>query len=77
MGDMAGRSVVDININNIINEPVPAKKELIGIYFEPEIARVLHKLKEQGKRGDQSKVVNKAMRLLLEQQGMLKGGANN
>lgn len=67
MGDVKTR----YNISSIIKEEVPPQKQLIGIYFEPEVAAILHQFKQKGKRGDQSKIVNEAVKALFREKGFM------
>jgi hypothetical protein len=75
---------IDVNTNNNINNNIDnnvnidallgsaePKKEMIGIYFDADVAAVLKQLKNQGKRGAQSKVVNEAVKKLFQDKGLL------
>lgn len=45
-------------------------KKLVGVYFEPEIAELLKTV--SNKRGDQSKIVNEAVKRLFQANGMIR-----
>jgi hypothetical protein len=73
----------DININNnvkekedikeIINQKLGEKsnKELVGIYFEPEVKRALNKLQKLEGKGAKSEFVNNIAKWALKQKGLL------
>lgn len=58
----------NVSINNLLNDATE-KKQLVGVYFEPEIAELLKKV--SNKRGDQSKIVNEAVRQLMQANGLI------
>lgn len=58
----------NVSINNLLNHATE-KKQLVGVYFEPEIAELLKKV--SNKRGDQSKIVNEAVRRLMQANGLM------
>lgn len=58
-----------VNIEDIL-ETAP-KKELVGIYFDADIARELDNLSKGKPRGTKSKLVNEAMRKLLKELGRI------
>lgn len=76
-GELAETEVndkVNVNVNDNINlkqllSQEDDEKQLIGVYFEPEIAKMLKNLSK--KRGDQSKIVNEAVKRLLQANGMI------
>jgi hypothetical protein len=59
----------NININSILNEE--PKKELVGIYFDPEVKRILQEVTKKSGRGAQSKLVNEAVKRLLQESGFM------
>lgn len=66
---------IDINsnkniIDNIIN-PTKQKKEMVGIYFDPDVADALERIGKSGGRGAKSRVVNDIIRAYLEQNGFI------
>lgn len=79
MGDLIGKKQPAVNVieNDIVNvnslksllHENTEKKQLVGVYFEPEIAELLKKV--SNKRGDQSKIVNEAVRRLMQANGLI------
>ncbi|MFT3657210.1 MULTISPECIES: hypothetical protein [Bacillus] len=61
--------VVD-EIDEILNKKNEQKSVVIGIHFEPTVARALKKLSKQKK---QSKFVNAAVKQVLIEKGLLDG----
>lgn len=59
----------NVNINNIIQ--VEQKKELVGIYFDPDVKRILQEVTKSGGRGAQSKLVNEAVKKLFKESGLM------
>lgn len=69
------QSQIKININDNVNikemlarEP---EKELVGIYFDPDIKEILKELNKKHGRGTQSKIVNDAVRKYLLETGII------
>lgn len=60
----------DININDIINNN-ENKKQLIGIYFDSDVAAVLKSLAAKGSKGAQSQLVNAAVKKLFQDKGLM------
>lgn len=57
-------------INNIVNaKNDKPKKILTGIYFDPDVEKVLNKLAKKGGKGAKSKIVNE-----LVKEGFIKRG---
>jgi hypothetical protein len=63
----------DVEIHEIINKKVNSKpvKELVGIYFEPEVKKALDKLQKAEGRGAKSDLVNSITKWALRQKGLL------
>jgi len=65
----------NISINDDINTILEANKKnekiLVGIYFEKEVAKQLDKLSKKGGRGTKSKLVNAAVKKILQEQNMM------
>lgn len=63
----------DVDIRKIINKRTSTKpvKELVGIYFEPEVKRALDKLQKSEGRGAKSELVNDITKWALQQKGLL------
>jgi hypothetical protein len=63
----------DVEIHEIINKKSNSKsvKELVGIYFEPEVKKALDKLQKAEGRGAKSELVNNITRWALKQKGLL------
>jgi hypothetical protein len=63
----------DVNIHEIINKKANSKsvKELVGIYFEPEVKKALDKLQKAEGRGAKSELVNDITKWALKQKGLL------
>jgi len=59
----------NVNIEDILGDQTPTK-QLVGIYFEPDLAAALDRL-SAGKRGAKSKLVNVAVREMLQSRGLL------
>jgi hypothetical protein len=61
------------DINEIINKKLGRKsnKELVGIYFEPEVKRALNKLQKLEGKGAKSAFVNNIAKWALKQKGLL------
>lgn len=64
---------VNVSVDEIINENKDVKaKQLVGIYFDDDVAKMLKKLSAKGSRGAMSKLVNKAVKKLFIEQGYMK-----
>jgi hypothetical protein len=63
----------DVDIHHIINKRANAKsvKELVGIYFDPEVKKALDKLQRAEGRGAKSELVNDITKWALQQKGLL------
>lgn len=63
----------DVEIHKIINKKANSKsvKELVGIYFEPEVKKALDKLQKVEGRGAKSELVNDITKWALKQKGLL------
>lgn len=83
MGNAVRQKEIDnnININNNVSEDIyeiinkksgtKSVKELVGIYFEPEVKRALDKLQKAEGRGAKSELVNDITKWALQQKGLL------
>jgi hypothetical protein len=63
----------DVEIHEIINKKANSKsvKELVGIYFEPEVKKALDKLQKAEGRGAKSELVNDITKWALKQKGLI------
>lgn len=63
----------NMDIHQIINKKNIGKttKELVGIYFEPEVKKALDKLQKAEGRGAKSELVNDITKWALQQKGLL------
>lgn len=64
---------VNINVNNdVIDEILGGKqaKQLVGIYFDEDLAIILNQLADK-KRGAKSAIVNEALRRLFQEKGLI------
>lgn len=63
----------DVDINDILNANRGKKsdKELVGIYFEPEVKRALDALQKREGRGAKSDFVNDIVKWALQQKNQL------
>lgn len=59
------------DINSILESNKKNEKVMAGIYFEKEVAKQLDKLSKKGGRGTKSKLVNAAVKKMLQEQNML------
>ncbi|MBT2757947.1 hypothetical protein J7E71_18915 [Mesobacillus foraminis] len=60
-----------IDINEIIGKTKKSEKEMVGIYFEPEVRKALDKLKKLEGKGAKSSFVNDITKWALQQKGLL------
>lgn len=60
-----------IDINDIIGKTKKSEKEMVGIYFEPEVRKALDKLKKLEGKGAKSMFVNNITKWALQQKGLL------
>ncbi|WP_121614491.1 hypothetical protein [Mesobacillus foraminis] len=60
-----------IDINEIIGRTKKSEKEMVGIYFEPEVRKALDKLKKLEGKGAKSTFVNDITKWALQQKGLL------
>lgn len=60
-----------IDINEIIGKTKKSEKEMVGIYFEPEVRKALDKLKKLEGKGAKSTFVNDITKWALQQKGLL------
>lgn len=66
-------NINDNTNNNVIDEILsgkPKAKQLVGIYFDPEVAAALDRATGD-KRGAKSALVNEAVRQLLQEKGLI------
>jgi hypothetical protein len=64
---------INVNVNNNINELLDTNKTkpiVTGIYFDPEVLSVLDEV-SKGKKGAKTKIVNEAVKLYLQQNGLM------
>jgi len=59
------------DINIILESNKKNEKIMSGIYFEKEVAKQLDKLSKKGGRGTKSKLVNAAVKKMLQEQNMM------
>lgn len=62
-----------MGIDRIMNDEARKgmDKVLIGIYIEPEVAKILDTLYKRGGRGTKSEIANEALKKLFEEKGLL------
>lgn len=58
-------------------EPKKSDKGLVGVYLEPDLAKILDGLLEKGGRGTKSEIVNLALRKLFKEKGLLNEEKND
>lgn len=63
----------DINIDEIINQSRNTKsdKQLVGIYFDPDVKKALEKYQRKEGKGAKSSLLNDLARAAMKQKGFL------
>lgn len=63
----------NINVNNNIESLFTEKEKpiLVGVYFDPELAKTLDEVSKGRPKGAKSKIVNEAVRKLFQEMGII------
>lgn len=75
-GEVASQKENDndnVNVNNNIENLFTEKEKpiLVGVYFDPELAKILDEVSKGRPRGAKSKIVNEALRKLFQEMGLV------